>query len=413
MTWAFRNGSFRGVPFYVDRVTRSSGRSLVAHDVPQGAGEVWEDTGPESDVIAFDAYAVAPHAERSRLAIPNASGGSTAITKSSFYDWRDALLAALEQQGPGTLVHPSHGTIWARARRYSISEDQGEVWFIRFALEFVRDRELEATPDESTRSGAGEAQERTDELEAASGARVERDLVTTSTAERARRSTETELLAISRRLRELDRFTARGQQAANLARQAVRIAQDAKALAVAPANMVSTIVTAVRDVQRAISDLPGAFAAYESLLQLVPTIYNSPIEDRNSRMVNGLFRGAALAGALRAAVDLPWTSYEQAVAARNRLIARIDELAPHASDAEFEALMSTQSSIVGLIPPENEQLPRVGSYTPPETSPAIAIAWRLYGDVDREAEIIARNRVRNPNFIPGGRALEVLVDGAR
>lgn len=417
MTWAFSNGSFRGVPFYVETNTGGGARALVPHEIPLGPGEIWEDVGPEAEPITFEAYLVGevpgnvttfnpaldPILNRQQIA-------ALQSPEPTLEYWRDRLLDALERSGPGTLVHPTRGTIWARARRWGFQESRGEQGFIRFTLEFVRDRELEATTTAPSRSASGEAEERSDAIFRASSDRVVAEL-DTSSLERVRAATETELRNLSRKLRELDRFTAAGQRAADLARQASNLARDAKALAVAPANLVADVVTAIRDVERAVADIPSALAAYESLLQLVPSIVNSPGEDKNTRLVNGLIRGSALAGALRAAVAMPWASYEDAVATRDRLLARIEELAPFAGDEEYDALMEAQASFVALVPPEDEKLPRVATFTPAATTTALQIAWRVYGDRDRDVDVISRNRIRNPNLVAGGRALEVLVDG--
>jgi len=50
------------------------------------------------------------------------------------------------------------------------------------------------------------------------------------------------------------------------------------------------------------------------------------------------------------------------------------------------------------------------AYTPAQTEPALVIAQRLYGDPTRAGEIVARNAVIHPLFVPGGQALEVLGD---
>lgn len=412
MAWPFKTGSFRGVPFYVEVGARSGGRALVAHELPQGTGELWEDLGPDAELLSFDAYLVTPHVELAGPFVPTELGGGRRVTAATFYQWRDDLLAALEKPQPGTLIHPTFGSVWARARRWSISDSRNEQGFVRLQLEFVRDRELEAAAASPDRDPNTEAAAGSEAIYRASGDHLEADLATESVAERARLATETELRNLSRKLRELDRFFAAGQQAADLARQASRIARDVKALVVAPAELVASIVTAVRDVQRAARDIPNALAAYESLLQLVPSIVNSPQEDANTRLVNGLIRGAALAGALRVAVLMPWESYEQAIGTRDRLLERLAELEPFAADAEFEALAGLRVSLVRLVPPEGEQLPRVSSFTPPASMPAILAAWRLYADPTRDAEIVARNRVPNPNFLQAGRPLEVLVDAA-
>jgi prophage DNA circulation protein len=47
---------------------------------------------------------------------------------------------------------------------------------------------------------------------------------------------------------------------------------------------------------------------------------------------------------------------------------------------------------------------------PQATQPALVLAYSLYEDASRDADIIARNNVRHPGFVPGGRTLEVLAD---
>ena len=44
------------------------------------------------------------------------------------------------------------------------------------------------------------------------------------------------------------------------------------------------------------------------------------------------------------------------------------------------------------------------------TLPALVITHTLYGNVDKEQDVIARNRIQHPGFTPGGEVLEVLVD---
>ncbi len=48
------------------------------------------------------------------------------------------------------------------------------------------------------------------------------------------------------------------------------------------------------------------------------------------------------------------------------------------------------------------------SHTPAFTLPSLVLAQELYGSVDQEADIIARNSISNPLLVIGGTALEVL-----
>ncbi|MDQ7010357.1 MAG: hypothetical protein Q9M29_00915, partial [Mariprofundaceae bacterium] len=54
------------------------------------------------------------------------------------------------------------------------------------------------------------------------------------------------------------------------------------------------------------------------------------------------------------------------------------------------------------------RLPQIGVFTPRSGMPALLLAHRIHGDASRDAEIIARNSIRHPGFVPGGSPLEVI-----
>jgi prophage DNA circulation protein len=43
---------------------------------------------------------------------------------------------------------------------------------------------------------------------------------------------------------------------------------------------------------------------------------------------------------------------------------------------------------------------RLVDITPPETLSALVLAYRRFGDATRESEVVQRNRIRHPGFIP-------------
>jgi prophage DNA circulation protein len=65
---------------------------------------------------------------------------------------------------------------------------------------------------------------------------------------------------------------------------------------------------------------------------------------------------------------------------------------------------ATQQQLGALV----GSLPTTTTYTPPGSVPALLLAWQLHGDPTRDLEIVARNGVLDPNFVPGGAPLEIL-----
>jgi prophage DNA circulation protein len=80
-------------------------------------------------------------------------------------------------------------------------------------------------------------------------------------------------------------------------------------------------------------------------------------------------------------------------------------------DTAFPALNQLRADLVRAVPGEDSGLARLVSYAPAFTVPSLVLAFQLYGDVTREADIVARNSIRHPGFVIGGRALEVLSSG--
>jgi len=121
------------------------------------------------------------------------------------------------------------------------------------------------------------------------------------------------------------------------------------------------------------------------------------------------------AEAVAATTEIVFESYDDAVAVRDDLAERIDaaafDMADVGDDAGYEALTTLRLALVRDVTQRGGSLDRLYSYTPPSSEPALVTAQRLYGDADRAQEIVDRNRVRHPGFVPAGAVLEVLTDG--
>lgn len=91
--WAanLQPASWRGVPFAVEVDTYRGGRRIALHEYPYRDDPWPEDTGRATRRIAITGF----------------------LLGDDVFDQRSALIAALEQPGPGTLIHTSFGSITA------------------------------------------------------------------------------------------------------------------------------------------------------------------------------------------------------------------------------------------------------------------------------------------------------------
>lgn len=112
---AFRDASFRGVPFKVAREVPAGGRRVAVHEISGGEAPVTEDVGRRARGLRVDAYVVGDEADGAGL----------------------ALEAALDAYGPAPLILPMdpfqivHCQDWRRRR------EKDRAGYIAYDLDFV------------------------------------------------------------------------------------------------------------------------------------------------------------------------------------------------------------------------------------------------------------------------------------
>ena len=74
----------------------------------------------------------------------------------------------------------------------------------------------------------------------------------------------------------------------------------------------------------------------------------------------------------------------------------------------MQSLRTTREYVVEYIREIILELPRVRTIRIPEKIPSLALAYDLYEDLDRADEIVTRNKIPYPAFVPSGKDLKVL-----
>lgn len=135
-TWRdnLRPASWRGVPFEVSADEAEFGRNVVVHEFVQRDKPYVEDLGRKTRRLRFDAWICAN-------------------TSNSFDPWpqRDALIAAVEQGGVGTLVHPFYGSLQGHIPAVQVKQASAESGgFISLSMEFVEAGDLDFKATQAT-----------------------------------------------------------------------------------------------------------------------------------------------------------------------------------------------------------------------------------------------------------------------
>ena len=110
----------------------------------------------------------------------------------------------------------------------------------------------------------------------------------------------------------------------------------------------------------------------------------------------------------RLSAALAYASRQDAFAVRDYVCGRLATLAMTADYSVYGPLKSLQAAVYADLTAIGNSDPQVLAYTPLSTLPAIVIAYTLYGDASREADILSRNPGIDPVFVLGGLPLEVL-----
>lgn len=391
-----RAATFRGVAFFVDAAEFTTGRRNATHKFPFREGAPYiEDTGIDGRTFPVEAFVVGD----------------------DYIDQRDDLLSALEKAGPGELVHPHYG-----ARRVSVvgpvhvREGGQELGIARIQIMFA---ETVADPPQPTTTVAGTAAV-AQSVTAAKSSASSAFQAAFSTAGKIYDGVVSVLKGATNALNSVTGAVGfLTQDAASFGRQVSDFANGSLALASTPGDLVTQatgmfdqLKTFVLNAEN-VTDPLGVLLGIYGFNQGTPITPPSPTVDRaidasNSTAVATFLQRAVLLEAASMLPSLSFLSYEDAVASRARVVDLIDEQAETITDETFPEFMQLRADLVRAVPGDSSDLPHLLAYTPRATVPSIVLSHRLYGDVDGEADILARNKIRHPGFIMGAVELEVL-----
>lgn len=399
MAWQTHTPSFRGIPFQVRTAGQDAGRRVALHEYPQRDLPYAEDLGRRRREFSLDAYLVGP----------------------DYATRRDALIAAIEQPGAGTLIHPYRGGMQAVVTACRISESTDAGGMATFSLTFTEAGEnLNPAARVDT---AGRVVVRAATARAAANAAFAKTFSVAGQPAFVAAAAQgwldralADIDGISRFVGGLDldllaEFTLDGQRAAAAVSSllnapgdlASRIQGRLSAVLALPASPLA----ALRGLQRLfLFGQDDSAATYSA-----PAVATTParqVQAANEAASTALVRQSAIIAAAEAAATVEFTSHPGAAALRETLAAALETEAERADDAVYQAVMDLRAAVVADITTRGADLARIVTLRQSGTLPALVVAHRLYGDATRGDEIAARNRLRHPGFVPGGRDLQVL-----
>jgi prophage DNA circulation protein len=384
-----RPGSFRGVPFVTESHDHALGRRLATHEYPMREVPYTEDLGRKAREFTLELFVIGD----------------------DYMAQRDRLREALEKSGPGELVHPYLGTQTVCVREGHLRETMREGRMARFSVTFV-EAGLEIAPDtkKDTAWGVGKA---SDALTKAG----KEDF-----AEKFRISGPARLLSGAKA--GIDKVLGGIKDTVGAPLGELKSSQDILASLFGMPSGLAGWLTDELSILGSLAPVEGASLASGLASQTLPTASatlstpqtataTTAVQAQsqvNLAAVDNLVQQTAVAEAARASAQATYTSADEALAVRETLCEAMDTVAARSSDRVYVCIADLRAAVVLDLGTRAAQLPRLSSYPLPATTPAVVVAHMVHGDATREAEIVARNRVRHPGAVPGGTTLEVLSD---
>lgn len=406
MNWRdqYRKGSFRGAEFTSQTSESAGGRRVETHEYPRRDTPWSEDLGRVARQSTLEAFVSGP----------------------GYRDARDALIAALEAEGAGTLIHPWDGRMQVAIPTWSCrdSTDEGGIAF--FTIQFVEAGKALDKPAGTDRATDRGAVART--LSAATIAAAPRRFASRFSVAGVANFVEggaAKLVAASATAAALAGGLQGGAGSALRAFEA--------GLAFLPASALSLVRSplalghAVVGLVAAVGGLGGSPTARVAGLSSLVAFASPPVlgqttarvrERANAAAYVDLVTSVAAAELVAAIADARVASYQDAVSIRDAAAALIEDRVIAAADAgedeTADAFAGLLRAMVADVTQRGGSLARVYGYTPATTEPALVIAARLGAGsalVELADDLATRNRVAHPGFVPDGSPIEVLANG--
>ncbi|WP_349969752.1 DNA circularization N-terminal domain-containing protein [Pseudomonas caspiana] len=401
-TWRddLQSASFRGVGFWVDSDSTVVGRRTQLHEYPQRDRPLVEDMGRKTRAITFEAFVI----------------GDDCFVQ------RDNLLHALDQPGSGELIHPWFGRMTVTATEgCQVKQARADGGIARFSLSFVEAGE-KGYPVGVANTARLLEMENQSFLDSAL-ARYKSAMSLINKARISMTALQNGVagvqLAIQREFSQLSGFVS---SAASLADTLANFPENLSTMLGAQFSSMTSEFDRFKTSQR------QAMTKVETALGLAnpATASGGAATVATVTATRELVRDVVLADAIRLASAMPVVAapaalpgvpgLEQQVATpvtrpEVPVASDVTQLRDALNDVLWQAALVADyehfERIEAVRKRMREHLTAVArsgvnlvDMTPKESVPAVVLAFRLFADATRGDEIVARNGISHPGFLP-------------
>lgn len=393
MSWLddYRQASFRGIEFYIPGHEVSGGRRNQVTEFPGRDEAFVEDLGRRAKRIAIEAYVIGE----------------------DYHVQRNKLILALDKKGPGKLVHPYLGDIQVAITDYSYRDTVQEMGMCRFTITFVEAGVIKF-PIKTIDSVTKVATAKESSLDALKS-RFER---LWKIARVPRTVADAAIASIDKGLDTMEDAKSSVSFISSFQSSITAFRASLLSIAFSAQELIENTIDLMRfgtdeddeDVDVTAESAKLTFEDLKPLNSFEPDDVITDQEDEPSVVFTEAYRISAVINQAGLLSLIEFDSATSAEEFRNYVFQRLDEILEYADDELYIALYDLRTSVAEHIDIKSRTLPRVGQYQSVVTLPAFLISYDIYGTINREQEIIDRNKISHPAYVPGSVPIEVLID---
>lgn len=390
----YQQATLNGVPFLVDSTNYDGGRRVVVHEYPYKDVNYSEDLGRKRRAFSFEAY----------------------VLGEEYEGQRDALLIILEDEGEKTLIHPYLGTKNVVVTDFSLRESKSELGIAYFSISFV-EVGLQENPTSSI-DPSSKLKSTIEQLQEVSSAAFEKVYNVADAPSFVFDSAESNVQGFTDVVdAQAKKVNGATQKLADYTYQIRNMKADIRNIAATPARVAQNFVTTLNNF---LAVLPGGSSQMRLALKGI-TRYgvdfdtsnmattsrktesenNRALRDLNFELVVGLMASEA--------VDRLYSSYEDAELSRDEVLDLIDEILNRTKDDDvYSGFYRLRHEVIRAIPNSAQGLPRIVTFENVVQLPSLAVAYDLYESLELEPDLVERNGVAHPGFMPANKELKAL-----
>lgn len=392
MSWLdeYRQASYKGVEFYVPDHSFTGGKRAKVWEYPGKNKPYVQKLGNKAERFTINGY----------------------LVDDNYTPQRNDLIDAVRADTNGKLVHPYYGEIIVDVLDWDFRESVREGAMVRFTLQCVESGELTfplttidnptavANKKRSAYDAMIEAFDAAYDIVSVPHSIAQNAIATVNKGLEAVEKAKTVVSAVSEFRRDIDTLKGKG----------IALAYDAKALGNSVVESVQFGTNFTDDFPVTVENSRENFENMTNLFLFTPEQITSEDPFSPPNMIAELYQMTAAVSATTLLTVMQYDSYEASIEFRDIALKKLDFFMEKVTDdLLYMELYSLRAQVIKDLEERAQNLPRLSVTVLPVSLPALVLSQRLYQTVDNEQDIIDRNNIFNPAFVPALTDLEVLV----